>query len=248
MAGILLAWLALECHMPSLHKMQAGLQCDNTSSVHWTRKYSAKSQIAGHLLRALALRQQICGSAPFLVISIEGLLNDMADVASRYSSDSKMQAKAPSLLSYFNTHFKQDNSWEQFPFPPKLLSLVISSLLGRQLTLESWRRLPGLVKNTGKHGYVMQTPSPSTRFSKIQIQSSETWCLQHSLLGSGKATTDKDIKSKFKASLTRWRPSARPLNWLDTKAPSTEPITSTTYKSNVLSKDGEEKTHWPSHN
>ena len=106
MAGVLLAWLVFECHMPSLHKLQAGLQCDNTSSVHWTRKYSAKSLIAGHLLRALALRQQICCLAPFLVISIEGLLNDMADVASRYASDKKMQAKAPSLLSYFNTHFK----------------------------------------------------------------------------------------------------------------------------------------------
>ena len=154
--------------------MQAGLQCDNTSSVHWTRKYSAKSLIAGYLLRALALRQKICGSAPFLIISIEGLLNDMADVALRYSSDKKMQAKATSLFSYFNFHFKQDNSREQFHFPPKLLSLVISSLLRKQLTLESWRRLPELMNNTGKHGYVMQTPSPSTRFSNTQVQSSET--------------------------------------------------------------------------
>ena len=168
MAGVLLAWLALECLMPSLHHLQAGLECDNSSSVHWARKYSAKSLRAGHLLRALALRQQICGSAPFLVIPIPGSLNDMADVASRYSSDKTMQAKAASLLSYFNTHFKQESSWEQFPFPPKLLSLVMSSLLGKQLTLESWRRLPGLVKSIGKHGAVTQTPSTDHRTGWIQ--------------------------------------------------------------------------------
>ena len=210
--------------------------------MHWTQKYSAKSLIAGHLLWALALRQQICTSTPFLVISIEGQLNDMADVASRIASDQRMQAKAPPLLSYFNSHFKQESSWEQFHFPQKLLSRVISSLLGKQLTLESWRRLPGLAKNIGKHGYIMQTPSKLTHFSKTQSQSSEKWCLQHSLLGSGKVTMAKEInKSKFKASLTRWRPSARPLNWLDTEAQSTELITNATYKSNEQLKDGDKK-------
>lgn len=131
MAGVLLAWLVLECHMPSLHHLQAGLEYDISLSVHWTIKYSAKSLWAGHLLWALALRQQICGSASFLVIPIQGILNTMADVASRYSSDKTMQAKSTSLLSYFNTHFKQESSSEQFPLPPKLLSHVMSSLLGK---------------------------------------------------------------------------------------------------------------------
>ena len=53
------------------------------------------------------------------------------ELTSRYSSDKTMQAKAPSLLSYFNTHFKQESSSEQFPLPPKLLSHVMSSLLGK---------------------------------------------------------------------------------------------------------------------
>ena len=118
-----------------------------------TTRHPSTSLRAGHLLRGLALIQQIRGSAPFLIISMieEGLLNDMADAASRYSSD---QAKAHSLLvSYFNTHFKQEeSSWQQFHFPPKLLSLVMSSLLGKQLTLESFGQLPGLVKSIRKHG------------------------------------------------------------------------------------------------
>ena len=243
MAGVLLAWLVLECLMPTLQYIQAGLECDNSSSVHWTQKYSAKSLIAGHLLHALALRQQICCSAPFLVIGIQGLLNLMADVASRYSSDKSMQAKAPSLLDYFNTHYKQESSWTQFHLPQKLVSRVMSSLLGKQLTLESWHRLPGLEKSIGKHGCIMQTQSKSTLFSNTLTHSSETWSLQHSLHGSGEATTAEAIKSKYKASLTRWRPSARPSNWLDTEAQSTDPTTpSTTSKLKEQSKDGDGKT------
>ena len=57
MAGILLVWLVLECLMPTMQYIQAGLECDNSSSVHWTQTYLAKSLIAGHLLWALALRQ-----------------------------------------------------------------------------------------------------------------------------------------------------------------------------------------------
>ena len=215
MAGVLLEWLVLEHLVPSLEHTRAGIQCDNTSSVRWSTKFTARSIVAGHLLRALALRQQICRSAPLLVISIAGKLNDMADVASRYTSDTTMQNRSPTLLTYFNSNFPQTSSWEQFHLPRKLTSLVISSLQGKQLTLESWRRLPGLAKNTGGTGAVTQTESTSTRFSQTQTPSSVILPLPHSLLGSGQVTTERDIKSKFKESLKPSRPSARPLNWLD---------------------------------
>ena len=227
MAGILLEWLVLEHLLPSLSNSQSGISCDNSSAVHWTRKFTARSLTAGHLLRALALRQQICKAPPILVISIAGSLNTMADVASRYSSDASMQKHSPSLLHYFNTNFKQTTSWEEFRLPPKLSSHVMSSLRGRLLTLESWRRLPGLVKNTGTAGVVTQPASKSTRYSKPQTPSSVTSPSQRTLLGSGEATTVMDIRSKFKESLTPFRPSARPSSWLDTPAPSTEPRTHT---------------------
>jgi hypothetical protein len=227
MAGVLIQWLVLEHLLPSLHHLQAGIECDNSSTVVWSRKFTAKSIVAGHLLRALALRQQICGSAPLLVISIAGKLNDMADIASRFASDPAMQKNSPSLLSYFNTHFKQTNSWQEFHLPQKLISRVISSLLGTRLTLESWRRLPGLVKSIGTAGRVTQTPSKSTLYSPTWTPSSATLSLQHSLLGSGKATTGEATKSKYQESLTPFRPSARPSSWLDTKAQSTEHPTPT---------------------
>ena len=215
MAGILLGWLVLEhlCH--TLQFTQAGMECDNSSSVHWTRKYTAKSLIAGHLLRALALRQQICRSAPVMLISIAGELNDMADVASRYATTPSLNTNSPSLASYFNTHFKQSTSWEEFHLNQKLSSRVMSSLLGQRLTLESWRRLPGLVKNTGDTGVTTQVPSRSTRFSTTHLPSYETQSLQHSLQGSGQAITAEEARSRFKASLMRSRPSARPSSWLD---------------------------------
>ena len=230
MAGVLLEWLALEHLLPSLTFIQAGIQCDNTSTVRWSTKFTARSLKAGHLLRALALRQQMCKASPLLVISIAGKLNDMADVASRYATEPAMQKISPTLLSYFNTKFKQNTSWEEFHFPPKLISRVMSSLQGTQLTLESWRRLPGLVKNIGTNGVITQQESKSTRYSKQQIPSSETSSSQHSLQGSGQVTTAMDIKSKFKESLKRLRPSARPSKWLDKKNQSIEAQTHTTSK------------------
>ena len=213
MAGVLCAWLILECVLPTMEQVQAGIRCDNTSAVHWSKKFTARSKIAGHLLRALALRQQLCGAAPFLVCSIPGSENDMADVASRFHSDRKLQARSPSLLQYFNTFFPQETSWEEFHLPQKLTSRVMSSLRGKQLTLELWRRLPKLGKNTGKNGVPTPSQSRSTPSSSPRTPSSETWSSQHSLQGSGRATTAKAVKSEYKVSLMPFRPSARQSSW-----------------------------------
>ena len=64
LAGIVLHWLVLEHLLPSLQFVSAGIHCDNSWSVAWTKTFTAHSLIAGYLLRALALRQQICKSAP----------------------------------------------------------------------------------------------------------------------------------------------------------------------------------------
>ena len=55
MADVLLAWLALEHLLPTMNKAQAGIQCNNTAAVNWSKKFTARSKIAGHLLQALAL-------------------------------------------------------------------------------------------------------------------------------------------------------------------------------------------------
>ena len=96
LAGIILHWLVLEHLLPSLQFVSAGIQCDNRSSVAWTKKFTAHSLITGYLLWALALCQQICKSAPLLVAPIAGTLNLMADVASWYHSDKTLQLQQPS--------------------------------------------------------------------------------------------------------------------------------------------------------
>jgi hypothetical protein len=231
LAGVVLGWLILEHLVPSLHHAQIGIKCDNSATVSWARKFTARSLQAGHLLRALALRLQLCKAAPLLVVHVPGVDNDMADVASRFKTSLTLNKKFPTLLSYFNSKFKQTTSWEEYHLPKKLTSRVMSSLQGTQLTLESWRRLPGLVKNTGVTGVVTQLPSTSTRYSPLSTPSSETSSLQHSLQGSGVVTTAEEIKSEFKESLMRYRPSARPSNWLGTNPQSIEHQTHTTYKS-----------------
>ena len=207
MAGVLCVCLVLECVLPTMKNVQAGIRCDNMSAVHWSKKFTARSKIAGHLLRALALRQQLCGTAPFLVCSIPGSENDMAEVASRKNSDRTMQARSPSLLQYFNTFFPQEHFWEEFHLPRRLILHVMSSLRGKRLTLELWWRLPKLEKNTGKNGATTQNWSKSTPSSSPRIPSSETWSSQHLLHGSGQATMEKAVKSEYKESLMPFRPS-----------------------------------------
>ena len=55
MVGVFIGWLVLEHLLPSLTFVAAGIQCDNSSSVSWSTKFTAQSLIASHLLRALAL-------------------------------------------------------------------------------------------------------------------------------------------------------------------------------------------------
>ena len=179
------------------------------------------------------LWQQMCkASAPLLVISIAGKSNDMADVA----TDPAMQKLSPTLLSYLNTKFKQETSWEEFHFPPRLISHAMSSLQGgAQLTLESWRRLPGLVKKLAQMVSLRSRRSqsrPTTPNYRSSHQRHHPHS-QYSLHGSGQVTTAMDIKSKFKESLKRSRPSARPskVEWLDKEAQSIKAPTYKTSKS-----------------
>ena len=243
MAGVFLGWLVLEYWIPNMVHHQAGIQCDNSSTVAWSKKFTARSTVAGHLLRALALRQQLRRAAPLLVIPIPGDDNKMADVASRYSSDPSLSAKSDSLLSYFNHHFKQDGSWTSFHLPQKLVSRVMSSLRGQQLTLESWRRIPKAVRSTGTSGPGMLPQSISTPSSKTQTPSSEIQSLPHSLLGSGQAALDEEIKSKFRPLLKLFRPLARQSKWLDSRAPSTGPTTSIHSPFSGASKECDAPTH-----
>ena len=83
MAGLLLHYIVLEYIVDVRHK-HVGAFCDNTPTVSWAAKLASKrSRCGGRLLRALALRQRVSRSSPLLTVSIAGVDNDMADIASR---------------------------------------------------------------------------------------------------------------------------------------------------------------------
>ena len=113
MAGILLAWLVLEdINAGNLQNTHIGMFCDNMSTVTWTNKKSTStSTIAGHLLRALALRQHICRASPLLTVHIAGKQNKMADVASRSFNDVSFTNTDKTFLQTFTSLFPIQNKF-----------------------------------------------------------------------------------------------------------------------------------------
>jgi hypothetical protein len=252
MAGVLLAWLVLENISPiPLQYSHIGIFCDNTPAVAWaSRLASSKSLVANHLCRALALRVHTHRASPLLTISIAGADNDMADVASRAISFSHTNLSPKEFISMFNSKFplQQDNSWTLYHLPTKWFWRVTSCLLGTPLQMASWTKLPGQGKNIGTTGWTT-APNSNKTHSWNKSQNSKKWSSsQHSLRGSGQATTVAEVKSAFRPLLTRSQPWRRPSNWLESQALSTKQKGYTKSQWQGSWKGTEDKMHPPSHN
>ena len=132
MAGLLLQHLVLEQLVPLKHEHVAAW-CDNTSTVSWARRMtSSKSRIGHRLVRALMMRINVNEASPLVTVSIQGIRNAMADVASRSfgpgNKNSSTTFDTPNLafLQSFNAEFplEQNASWQLFRLSSKLSSLV----------------------------------------------------------------------------------------------------------------------------
>jgi hypothetical protein len=226
MGGVVLAWIVLEQISPiHLKHSHVGIFCDNTPAVAWATKLaSSKSVIGGHLCRVLAARQHVHQASTVLTVSIAGIKNDMADVASRAAKQTSSYPNTDNFLSRFNKQFPlpQSISWRRFHLPDKLYSRVISCLLGKPLTMASWMQLPGQDKNTGLTGLPTQRPMTKTPSLITSATCTSLLSSQLSLRGSGRVTSAEAVKSEFHPSLTRSRPLPRPSNWLANKARSTK--------------------------
>ena len=226
MAGMLLAWLVLEQITPTtLKHKNIGLFCDNSPSVAWAiRLNSSKSQIVGHLLRALALRQHVHQSSPLLATSIAGNHNQMADIVSRSFYLPFFKNSNLCFIQNFNTMFPlpQHFYWKEYHLPEKYFSRVTSCLLGMPLEMALWTKIPGQDSSTGITGYPTQAASTKTNSSKTAHNNNKTSLSQLLLLGSGQATTAEVIKSKLRLLQTHFLPSQRPSNWLESPPLSTK--------------------------
>ena len=122
MAGLLLHHLVLELLVDLKHEHVAAW-CDNTSTVSWARRMtSSKSKIGHRLVRALMMQINVNEASPLVTVSIAGILNKMADVASRSFGPSSstlstnFTSSDPSFLHSFNTEFPlEQNALTSFP-------------------------------------------------------------------------------------------------------------------------------------
>jgi hypothetical protein len=225
LAGTVLNWLALECQPVNLKFQHIGMFCDNAAAVSWTASLrTSKSKSAGRLLRMLGMRIHARFASSLTPLHIPGEENDMADIASRAFKNGKFFHAEKNLTSFFNSNFPlpKPESWTEFTLPTKLVLRVISCLRGELLPMESLLRLPGIDKNIGDTGANIQPSAKSIRSSPISPDLRETQSYQALLRGSGQACTVEELKLKFRPSRTASRPSPRPLNWLENRAPFTK--------------------------
>ena len=144
MAGLLAEYLVLE-HLVPLQFAHTAAWCDYTPTVSWANKMSSsRSMVAARLVRALAMQLHINQASPLVTWSIAGVLNVMADTASRmfnarHASGATFAISDTDFLQLFNSKFPhpQADSWRIFRFSDKLSLLIFSELRGLTSTLGS---------------------------------------------------------------------------------------------------------------
>lgn len=217
LAGVLLHQFALQS-VVDVHHTQTGMFCDNTPSVAWVDRMASRSQapIAGRLLRGLAMRQRALHAAPTSIASIAGTDNKLADVASRaFFSNPVPMLDDNNFLTFFSTEFPlpQMQSWQVVHPTPELTSLVLSTLQGKIFSMRQWTTKAG--RGIGNPGWNTAGTAASTRTSRTSPNRPSN---QHSLpllSGSGKATSEKELRSKLARSKRGLDMSPSRQCWLD---------------------------------
>ena len=168
---------------------------DNTPTVAWQHKGSTTTTSApAYLLRLQALHQRFhrYNSQSFY---IPGVVNTMADDASRlfHLSDS-------ALLTHFNTVYPQTNSWRIVHPTSKTLFSVTSALRRTRVDPASFLRVPTLMTKPGSSG-------PSSVPTCTSTRGSLTWgtrSCSYKSLGSG-IVPDTSHPVTGLSSLAQWK-------------------------------------------
>ena len=249
MAGVLFHWLVLEQISPTpLTHASVAIYCDNTSTVSWSFKFSSTSSvIAGHLLRALALRHHVHRASPLHCLSLAGTLNTMADAASRSFMEKPFISSNKPFLDVFSSLFKlkKPYSWTEYHVKQHLISRVMSLLRGSPLTLASWtqiRKHDINIGHTGPPSVTASAMSHSSETTPASVAASLPQALQQKY-GLELLAMENELKS---AQLERlWEPSRRPSNWLLNSPRSTRHRRHTLSQWHGLWKDGDDETLQP---
>jgi hypothetical protein len=175
MAGVLLQEAVLEAELGStMVGKHFVIGSDNSPAVAWTARMASRSAspIAFRLLRGLAMRQRLTRSAPPAVYHVAGVVNTLADVASRpvpgvaahfHLMETSPNAMCPqTFLTIFNAHYPlpQNKPWRNVQPSSALWSNVILTLRGQRLALPQW--MGTLEKQHGPTGPDMPNNAEST--------------------------------------------------------------------------------------
>jgi len=228
LTGMLLAWLVLET-IADLTHAHIWLGCDNTPTVAWaSRLLATKTPVAARILRILTLRMMVCQASPITAASIPGVVNTMADIASRSFTSHPCPR---TFLSHFAQKFPlpQNASWNACHLPAALTGKIFSTLSTSTSPME-WSQQPTTRASvTGGSGENSFGPISTHTFRKW-IQNKKSASYKFLLNGCGEETTEESLKSVPAQSKMHLATSERPLNWMDGQILSTdaarEPTTS----------------------
>ena len=198
-----------------------GTLCDNTPTVSWVDRMASKSKspTAGRLLRGLAFMLYCAQAGRLTTVHVPGVENVMADIASRPTKAQQLFRSASALSdsnfrSSFDTAFPLpgNQQWTLASVPSWLRSNVFETLRGKRLALQLWTDPSGIA--TGKRGKriagsIRTPPAKSTRLTSSLTDSSPL------LSPCGKASTVKDIRSRFSLSNLRSEPLPKSMFWTD---------------------------------
>ena len=157
MAGMLLLWLVMEEVCDLLSGARVAVFSDNQPTVSWVDRLASKSsEVAGQLLRAMALRMKMRGAAPLTALHIPGKQNAMTDIPSRsWGSNPKWHCKDDTdLLALFNTTFPLPSqaSWTVFHPTNAICMKILSVLRMKAISMEEWQQLGKIGKYIGTIG------------------------------------------------------------------------------------------------
>jgi hypothetical protein len=216
-AEVLAVGVALE-QMKSKHT-PLGTLCDNIPTISWVDRMASKSKspTARRLLRGIAFMLYCAQAGRLTMVHVPGVENVMADIASHPSKAQQLFRSASALSdthfrSSFDTTFPlpDNQQWTLATVPNWLRYNVFETLLGKRLALQWWTDPSGIA--TGKHGECIagSIRIPQAKFTRLTSLRTDSSPL---LLPCGKASTVKDIKSRFSWSNTRSEPPPKSMFW-----------------------------------
>jgi hypothetical protein len=218
-AEVLAVGVALE-RMNSKHT-PLGTLCDNTPTVSWVDRMASKSKspTAGRLLRGLAFMLYCAHAGRLTTVHVPGVENVMADIASRPTKAQQLFRSTSALSdinfrSSFDTAFPLpgNQQWTLASVPSWLRYNVFETLRGKRLALQLWTDPSGIATGQrGKRiaGSIRMPPAKSKRLTSSLTDSSPL------LSPCGKASTVRDIRSRFSLSNLRSEPSPKSMFWTD---------------------------------